>query len=115
MPEISLRENLGKIGEPKPGTATIHIPSSFHSKPKSLRAMMHSMNSPKMESWAVKCENHRAVSWWTFDCQGITTDGKYWYAVNNNRHNSGAQGIFRFNLDFNGAIYRRWPSNPNNH
>ncbi|MGH9989313.1 MAG: hypothetical protein ACREAS_02650, partial [Nitrososphaera sp.] len=115
MPQISLRENLSKIGEPKPGTTTIHIPSGFHTAPKSLKAMIHSMNSPKMESWAAKCEDHQADSRWTFECQGITTDGKYWYAVNNNNHKPGAMGIFRFNIDYGDLKYRRWPSNPNNH
>ena len=115
MSQISLRENLSKIGEPSPGRAIMHIPGDFHAAPKSLKAMIHSMNSPKMESWAVKCEDHQAVSWWTFECQGITTDGRYFVAVNNNFHKLGAMGIFRFNLGYGEAKYRRTPFDPKMH
>jgi hypothetical protein len=114
---ISLRENLSKIGEPRPCKRLIHIPSDFHSKPKptSLKAMIQSMNPPKMESWVVKCEDHQAVAWWTFECQGITTDGKYFYAVNNNWHKYG-MGIFKFHLGYGDAVrYRRWPFDTKNH
>ena len=103
MSAISVRENLNRIGELRPDKPSLHIPSSLHSSPKSLRAILHSTNFPQMESWTVKCEDHQAVDWWTYDCQGITTDGKYLYAVNANM-NEHPVAIYKFNLDYGDAI-----------
>ena len=74
------------------------MPSSFHKAPNSLRKIMQCMESSKMESWSVKCEQNQCQNW-TMDYQGISTDGESWFAVNAN-NNKPTPCIYKFNLTF---------------
>jgi hypothetical protein len=82
---LSLREGLSKIGEPKPGQANPAIPGGFHSAPTSLGAMIKAMNSPQPSQWKeVESETFKDKSW-TQRCQGVTTDGEHWYISSNSK------------------------------
>jgi hypothetical protein len=98
MSRVSLRENLDKIGELHSDKPSIHIPSGFHSAPKSLKATIKAMNSPRMESWAFGTEDKLYGHEWTEECQGITTDGKCWFVVSNNENDS--RIVYKFDLMF---------------
>lgn len=98
MSRISLRENLYKIGELRSDKPLVHIPSDFHSAPRSLNATIKAMNSPRMESWTFGIENKLFNHAWTEECQGITTDGKCWFPVSNNEDDS--RVVYKFDLVF---------------
>jgi outer membrane protein assembly factor BamB len=94
---ISLRSSLEKIGEPEPNGTFKPIPSGFHSFPPSLRAAVNAMNPPLMEDWTfVNLDNYNNREW-TEECQGIVTDGSFWYVVSNNKIK---RAVYKFSLDF---------------
>ena len=82
---MTLRESLAKIGEPQHGEFTA-IPHGFGSFPKSgsILTAMHGMNSPKIEQWGIEYEDNINNETWTEECQGVTTDGSFWYFSSNN-------------------------------
>lgn len=95
---LNFRDSLKKIGEPEPNKPIPPFPSGFHSSPQSLKAAMHAMNYPLIESWTCDQIDNFANKDWTEECQGITTDGNFWYIVSNNNEK---RAIYKFSLDFN--------------
>jgi hypothetical protein len=118
----SLRQNLGKIGEPKPDKI-IKIPSTFHSFPKnkSLKMAIHAMNSPLIEGWTMINEKQFENTKWTEECQGVAGDGISWFLVSTNNE---VKALYKFSLNFDllgsvppgGFVGGNWPPEalPNN-
>lgn len=94
---ISLRSSLEKIGEPEPNSPFKPIPSRFHSSPRSLRAAIKSMDPPLIEDWTLVHVDNFNNHDWTENCQGIVTDGNFWYVVSNNEKK---RAVYKFSLDF---------------
>lgn len=82
--ELSFRNQLGKIGEPKPDAAIPPYPSGFHCPPPSLKAALKAMNSPEVSGWQKSGEEKFVGFTWTEECQGVTNDGQFWYFSSNN-------------------------------
>lgn len=99
----SLKNSLEKIGEPEPNSVYKPIPSGFHSSPRSLKATIKAMDPPLIENWALAHVDNFYNEDWTEECQGIVTDGNFWYLVSNNNEK---RAIYKFSLDFNivGAV-----------
>lgn len=89
---------MEKIGEPEPNRSFKPIPSGFHSSPRSLRAAIKAMNSPLIEDWTLAHIDNFNNEDWTEECQGITTDGSFWYVISNNKHK---RAVYKFSFDFN--------------
>jgi hypothetical protein len=94
---ISLRNSLEKIGEPEPNGTFKLIPSGFRSFPQSLGAAVNAMNPPLIENWTSLPVDNFNNQDWTENCQGIVTDGNFWYVVSNNKS---TRAIYKFSLDF---------------
>jgi hypothetical protein len=101
MPAMSVRASLQKIGEPKPGKVIPPFPGGFHSAPRSLRAALHAMLPPGIESWANTHQSTFENLTWTEECQGLTTDGRNWYVSSNNKN---FRAIHKFTLDFKQSL-----------
>lgn len=97
MPNIGLRDSLRKIGEPRSGKSILRFPSDFYSSPSSLKAAMHAMNPPLIERWMQIHETKRENKKWTEECQGITSDGKSWFLVSNNKE---VKAVYKFSFEF---------------
>ena len=95
---ISLRNSLEKIGEPDGNGPFKPIPSGFHSSPQNIRAAVNAMNDPLMEGWTLTHIDNFNNQEWTEECQGIATDGSFWYVVSNNENK---RAVYKFSLDFN--------------
>lgn len=107
---ISLRESLKKIGEPRLFRPIRWIPSEFDSFPQSLRLAVNAMNSPRMENWTsdpIHIDSFYDQDW-TQECQGIATDGNFWYIVSNKENK---KAVYKFSLDFNLTKVIVWPHN----
>jgi hypothetical protein len=94
----SLKNSLEKIGEPKPNSMYKPIPSGFHSSPRSLKAAIKAMDLPLIENWTLANVDNFYNEDWTEECQGIVTDGNFWYLVSNNKEK---RAVYKFSLDFN--------------
>ena len=94
---ISLIDSLKKIGEPEPNSSFKPIPSQFHSWPRSLRSAIEAMNPPLIDGWTLAYVDNFFNQDWTEECQGIVTDGIFWYVVSNNEEK---RAIYKFSLDF---------------
>ena len=94
MANLSLREHLSKIGEPKPGKA-FRLVRNFYVLPPSrrLRDMMRAMLSPQPSQWTKPNEgkflDRDSDHGWTTDCQGVTHDDNFWYISSDHAHESG--------------------------
>src|SRR4051794_10440201 len=99
MAELSLRQHLAQIGEPKT-SAGIALVKHFKVLPPSgrLRDIMKAMRSPKPEQWTKIAEKEFSNEDWTEECQGVTHDGTYWYMSSNAGKSSstGRQRVYRF-------------------
>lgn len=113
---VSLRNSFLKIGEPKPGKSIPAIPSGFNSFPDSLKAAIEAMQSPSMESWSLVKMDELDNKVWTEECQGMTSDGNFWYVGSNSGKDSfdpetfefieHYRGVYKFKLDFIPVIHR---------
>ena len=101
MPSMNMQASLQKIGEPKPGKTIPAFRSGFHSPPTNLRAALRAMNSPQMGSWVNTHTRKFDNETWTEECQGLTTDGQFWYV---SRNNEDFTAIHKFTLDFNQSL-----------
>lgn len=101
-----MKTSLKKIGEPKPNKAIPHFPSGFHSSPKSLKAAMHAMNPPLIESWVLAHTEEIDNMIWKEECQGITTDGDFWYIISNNEDK---RALYKYRLDFSASSTLEFP------
>jgi hypothetical protein len=85
MANLSTREHFKRIGEPKSGNVLPAFPGGFHSTPRRLRSALRATASPQIESWSlVPVAQEFANRGWTEECQGLTTDGEFWYVSSNN-------------------------------
>lgn len=97
----SLKDSLKKIGEPESDSAFKPIPSGFCSYPQSLRGAVRAMNPPLIEEWRLAGDVvHYSDLDWTENCQGIVTDGNFWYVVSNNKNEGDKRAVYKFSLDF---------------
>jgi len=93
---------LEKIGEPEPNGTFKPIPSGFHSSPQGLIAAVKAMNPPLIEEWTLAHIDDFYNQDWTENCQGIGTDGNFWYVVSNKEDK---RAVYKFSLDFNFIKY----------
>ena len=61
---------------------------------------MHAINPPLIESWVLAHTYTIENKIWTEECQGITTDGNFWYVVSNNEDK---RALYKFPLDFSAS------------
>ncbi|WP_143861299.1 hypothetical protein [Nocardia amikacinitolerans] len=101
MTDLSLRQHLARIGEPK-SPAGVRIPTDFFVFPPSgrLRDFMKATRSPEPEQWAKAAEKEFANKGWTEECQGVTHDESFWYMSSNAGKSSsnGRQRVYRIAL-----------------
>jgi hypothetical protein len=98
---LSYRGSLKEIQEPRPGQPIPAFRSDFQTAPSSMRAAITSMAHPRVSEWSKANEGVFENEDWTEECQGVTSDGKFWYiSSNNNGHwwfpGGRKQRIYRF-------------------
>jgi len=59
------------------------------------------MNPPLIESWVQSHVSSFENLTWSEECQGLTTDGQYWYVCSNNED---YRAIYKFSLNFNQSL-----------
>lgn len=99
MATLSFRSSLAQIGEPRTGQSVPAWPGGFHCSPRTLKRALLAMRVPRVNEWTVfavanKFENFK----WTEECNGVTSDGHFWYFASSN---ADGPGIYKFTLDFN--------------
>jgi hypothetical protein len=105
---ISLKSSLEKIGEPEVNQPFKAIPRGFHSFPQSLSTAVNAMNPPLIENWKPAYIDGFYNQEWTQECQGIATDGSFWYIVSNNKNK---RAVYKFSLDFDLINFAVCPEN----
>jgi len=58
------------------------------------------MNSPRMSEWYMSSEGKSENYDWTEECQGVTSDGQYWYFPSNNNSKRGIYKMGFKNFSF---------------
>jgi hypothetical protein len=85
---LSYRDGLEKIGAPA-GKAQFYL--DFHSRPKSLRTAIKSMDFPASTDWSEPPDIYRDEAW-TDEVQGVDWDGNNWiFSTNANQAKPGAR------------------------
>jgi hypothetical protein len=86
---------------------------------------MHAMNPPMIGQWVFEGRSIFENKVWTEECQGLISDGNYWYGVSNNEQdpninydefgepkevlNYAHKGIYKFTLDFQPLGFLQYP------
>jgi hypothetical protein len=65
------------------------------------------MNPPRIENWTLTHIDSFYNQDWTEECQGIATDGNFWYIVSNKENK---RAVYKFSLDFNPIKTVLWPN-----
>lgn len=112
MPTFSMLASLKKIGEPRPGKPIPALRSGFHSAPSSVRAALRAMNSPGIAEWGRVSTREFDNETWTEECQGLTSDGQFWFVSSNNEDH---RAIHKFTLGFKHLGSATFPSELGSH
>jgi hypothetical protein len=110
MSSISLIEALQDFGMTSKGP--VALPGTFHSSPSSLKAVVHAMRSPAIASWVHVRTSVVENGKWTEECQGIGTDGHFWFFPSNNEEK---RAVWRVSLDLKSSASVNAPSAAGKH
>jgi hypothetical protein len=64
------------------------------------------MDPPLIDEWMLAHVDNFNNQEWTENCQGIVTDGNFWYIVSNNKDR---RAVYKFSLDFNLIKFAVYP------
>ena len=108
----SLRASLHQIKALHPDTVQLAIPQGLHSAPSSLIELMAATNPSQISSWIPFPSHEFDNETWTEECQGLTTDGKFWYISSNNED---LRAIYKFDQQFKSLGVASFPSSLGEH
>jgi hypothetical protein len=95
---IKYRENLERIGIDK--NLRVNFSSGFSAFPRSLRQAIFAMNSPEPSKWFKRSEDKKSDKNYTNRCNGVATDGAYWYFTSNALDKQ-QQAIYKVDFSYN--------------
>ncbi len=103
MPSRSLRAALESAGH----TGQVSLPHGLCSWtfPPRLSTLEKALTPVRPETWDKPKESHHTDQAWTEECQGVTTDGTYWYLTSNNNTQIDGLNVDHDNL----RAVRAWP------
>lgn len=94
---ISYRETLRKTGITE--GVILNFPSGYYNFPRSFRQALFAMNSPEPSKWFKKYEDEKSENY-TNRCNGVATDGKFWYFSSNDPDRE-EKGIYKVDFSYN--------------
>jgi len=109
---ISLKESLHQIDALRPDALPLAVPGALHSSPRSVRRLAAAARPSDIASWVMGNRREFANETWTEECQGLTTDGEFWYISSNNED---LRAIHKFDRHFRRLGGATFPSHLGNH